>query len=215
MHPRYHRTRQVRVANKKSNSWLSWFFAFILGYLSAYIINLETLVHWANQQSSHHHVAVLSNSKKSVKDTAKIAQKRPQNPAQPKYEFYTMLQQNDGEIVQPDIKVNTADIEPLAVKVAPVVIQPPIAKVILPVIGEYVVQIAAFSRPEDAEALRIKLLLKGYQLRIVSVVKGDITVYRVISQDFVSAQAAAAWLQKLFTHEHLHGILRQKKSINR
>ena len=102
MHSRYNRNKSTRVV-KKSNSWYQLFFAFILGYLFAYIFNLETLVNMAtrflHKDSTNKHVRIVKEHIKSSEE--------------PKYEFYTMLQKNESEVINSNIKIETNSADPL------------------------------------------------------------------------------------------------------
>ena len=238
MQSRYNRNKSTRNKSiksvKKNNSLLQWIFAFFLGYLFAYIFSLESVIKVASDLFDKKYKVHQAQGAKNVKHNVKFHEVVS---AEPKYEFYTMLQKNDSEVVTSNIKIETESADPLSEhnkivetqnlsevnakypKIKPrlqidSLVQDKLVQEKL-VQDKFVVQIAAFSNHNEAESLKAKLALLGYQINIFSVKHLDNVIYRVFSQDFNDANSAELWLKKLFSTAHIHGIIRKKSTISK
>lgn len=196
---------------------------FLLGYLTATVLDIKTLGHWMNTQ------VLASNEEKPVK-----AEQKASLPPKPKFEFYTLLaNEKVASTTQPNsvhhthsaqsvsstavtAAANTTRSTPsaaLASAQAPVAANAVEAKpnaVAQETKNAYLVQVASFKTRADAEHMKGLLTLKGFDVNvvpIVSPVKGS--WFRVVIGPYsnhLSAQQAQLTLAKT---EHLNGMIRR------
>jgi cell division protein FtsN len=113
----------------------------------------------------------LSN-KSATQKTEPVQQTVPQKkieekPPKVKFEFYNML---------PKDQVTTTEANP-PIQVAPIAPSKPVTPVLTT--GTYIVQVASVRAMTDAEALRAKLMLSGFDASIQKTVAQGVTWYRV------------------------------------
>lgn len=175
---------------------------FALGYFSATWYDYTHLRSWFNQ-----HIA------KNTRSSTPRAVSRPRvAKSPPKFEFYTLLAK--------DNRVAAATPAPSR----PVVLPKPAALIPPhPVIAEhkplpapmstkpeqFVIQVAAFNQMQDAQRIKAGLLLKGYNVFIMTVVQAKTNWYRVMIGPFANQQDAGNAKQQLARQERLHGMLRR------
>lgn len=191
-------------------------FAFVCGYLTAAVFNLESLIIWIRE---------LSASKTSQNDTlASKAMPKPVLKPKPKLEFYTLLSKD----YKPQAPISPGDLVPKAPALKPepkpelkpelkAEVKPanPVNNLVnspdhKPVNTEtYQIQVASLSKRPDAERLKASLVLSGFQVSIVTVAKQGTLWYRVSIGPFHSRLEAEKAQKIVLQAEHMQGILRR------
>lgn len=202
--------------------------SFVTGYLSSSIMNINQLGNWLNENMN-------INESQAVKvasvGSAKVVAK---NTASPKLEFYTMLtkepkgsvpvgtelskmvipKHDDAPVAPLDLSVS----KPQNLAVKPVEVQA--AKPIMVKSPEsvassgtkktfFVVQLASFRYQEQADRLRAKLLLKGFDAKISEARQGNAHLFRVMLGPYASLSEAQKAKVIFQAKEHSSGMIRQ------
>lgn len=205
-------TSRRSAPRRRGNGFARFFLAiglFILGYFTATWYDYAHLRSWFNQ-----HVA------KNQRSQAPRAVPRPRvAKSPPKFEFYTLLAKDNRAPAR-------AAAAPAPVASQPVVLPKPAAltaphaviaeakPIPLPVpmsskSEQFVIQVAAFNQMQDAQRIKAGLLLKGYNVFIMTAVQGRTSWYRVMIGPFANQQDAGKAKQQLARQERLHGMLRR------
>jgi cell division protein FtsN len=191
---------------------LFWLLAMFLGgYLTATVFDFTSLSSWVTTNILAKH--------KTAKPQAKIVAKEPDLP-KPKFEFYTLLAKDRSPTAAPASNPQTAAVQTqqaaqantLAAK--PIAQQPTKAVVVLegrplePATiskDSYLIQLAAFKNRQDAEHMKAGLILKGFNVSIVTAAQW----YRVIAGPYNSRNEAIKTQLTLAQNEHIKGMLRK------
>lgn len=227
----YGSRRSARRSSSAPQQFLLIVVTFLLGYLTASVVDINTLSQWMNKQVLAHHEV--------KKEPVKAVAQQPELPPKPKFEFYTLLanektpnatqSQAAGNSTNRNsinstvtaqttstVAVNSAANSsktnslnrqsPGAVKVTeakPVSpSQPSTSK------GSYSVQVAAFKFRQDAERMKGLLTLKGFDVNVVAVTtptKG--TWFRVMIGPYANRALAQRAQINLARTEKLHGMV--------
>lgn len=218
----YGTRRTTRQKNRAPHQFLVISVTFLLGYLTASVLDVETVSHWLNTQVLESHQAKPEPIKKTPQ-TAEL-------PPKPKFEFYTLLANEKGAgatqtqtnkatnpaavtattgtsvaaATIPATKPNTSiSQQPAVVKVAE-------GKPLTPTHGSkraYLVQVAAFKARQDAEHMKGLLILKGFDVNVVPVTNARGNWFRVVVGPYsnrILAQQARGTIAKT---ERLRGVV--------
>lgn len=223
----YHNKRHVQRGRSNALSQLLVIvITFILGYLTAAVVDIQTVSHWVSAQ-------VLAHT-----EVAK-AVSAPQHPEQavilpkPKFEFYTLLTNEKGANTQaPTSRSGTASSKPTAALVAQAAnatsaataaaslksliqksaaVKSPVTAIQQPEStnsSTYLVQVASFRARKDAEHMKGLLTLKGFSVSVVSI--SDVTRgnwFRVVIGPYANRNLAQKAQIDLAKNERLHGMV--------
>ncbi len=210
--------RRMNVPRRNSN-WLGQsllvFVVFIAGYMSASLYNLASLSAWVGTH-------VLANS--SLQPIIKIGPQLAALP-KPKLEFYTLLANEKvagatQAATIPQTPVTSPAMAFVSVKDLP--LHAPLAPVAaekIPVLvsnskdinskDAYLVQVASFKNMREAERMKVGLVMKGFDVKIVMVNQQRINWYRVSIGPFGSKTQAQKAQQAFARREHIMGMIRK------
>ncbi|KTD61544.1 SPOR domain-containing protein [Legionella spiritensis] len=211
----YGKNSNKRPPGKSSGPLLWVFVSFLLGYLAATLFDMQTVKDWVNHN-------VLAEKPQAQPRVKRVADRKPELP-KPKFEFYTLLSrdssaptrrtpppsqnQSPAPAAVPHAS-NPSASQPLSPAAPPT---PPVTQS-NPVTGTndaYLVQIAAFNKRQDAERLKATLVLKGFDVSLMTVTQQNNSWYRVVVGPYHSrAEAEKAQLAVART-EHIKGIIRK------
>ena len=179
-------------------------FAFVSGYVLAWFYQPSVLTAWAQ--------SYMGGSKASQRFTNAPA-KTAELP-KPKFEFYTLLTQEE----QP-LKAKPAPIVvpvPAPVATAPIRMPPPVktAEVAVPLATTaskytYLLQLASFQRREDAEQMKATLIMRGFDATIKTATQQGGVWHRVVIGPFTARLAAEKIQADIVRSEHISGIIRR------
>lgn len=208
----YNSRRAAARKNQAPQQFLVVVMSFLLGYMTATVMDIKSLSEWVSTQ-------VLS-PKDHTETPRPVAQKAHQEQPKPKFEFYTLLSDEDkaksrihtpppapkqAPVAQTAKTVATTAVKTAEVKVAegrPLQpIQPKLAG------RSYVIQVAAFKWRKDAEQMKGMLILKGYNVSVVSVTNARGNWFRVIVGPYTDKSQATNAQQVLARQERLKGIV--------
>lgn len=217
-------------ANKRAKSqnrgqFLLVFMAFATGYLSSSILNVNQLGGFLNQSMGQIQWPVPKSK------TNLATQKSTHAEHTPKLEFYTVLTKADKHVIpaitrpseidkakleekpatvlaekKPDVPADVVTAKPVA-SLAEKKPTPP--EVSNQPAGRFFVQLASFRYYSQAEKLKAKLILKGFDVKISAIRQGTMQWYRVMLGPYANigeAQKAKVIFQ---AKEHAPGIIRQ------
>lgn len=173
-------TRRSKPKRKRASSsgptWRMWLMAFVL--IFAFVGFLLFLKH---AHPGHQIHALFPKHMAANEPTAKHKQPPP------KFEFYTLLPTSKDKI-PPAVTQNTN-----AGSTAPVISltkTPPTEQLTL-------LQVSAFKQYQDADNLKAKLLLQGFNANIEKLQNDNVTWYRVLVGPFASSAELAQNQQRL------------------
>lgn len=216
----YH-AHQKRNQSKGNGQLLMIVIAFATGYMSSTVFDMNHLSQSFNQ----------SLSKVFPKVNPKLETPAPNMHVahQPKLEFYTVLAKQTeykvpvgtdlNKMIKPQA-VEIPDAKPKVMEAVATKLKPdtPAEQKASAVIaeenqnlskkGQYVVQLASFRYYSQAEKFRAKLLLKGFDAKIVSVSRGSLQWYRVMLGPFVNQMEAKKAQISFQSREHLSGMVK-------
>lgn len=226
----YGNKRSTRQKGGAPQQFLVVIVTFLLGYLTACIVDVKTVSQWMNEQVLAHQEG------KQAAPKATEQHQQAQLPPKPKFEFYTLLanekgapQGNPGANTAANRNVshsaatptqtataavttaanNSAKSNPARqvaqVKVADAkpVKTPPQGK------GSYLIQVASFKARPDAEHMKGMLILKGFDVNVVPVVTpAQGNWFRVIVGPYPNRDQAQRAQASLAKNERLHGMVR-------
>lgn len=231
----YGNRRSSRPRNSAPHQLLVVIVTFLLGYLTASVVDIQTISHWMNTQVLAHHEA----KPEPVKSTPQHAQV----PPKPKFEFYTLLanekvpgsaQAGSGATVNSkrdavtktaasptNLTSQTQQVSASAIAVAKSnkeKAQPPSAQVVKVAAGKplmpiqkatrkYVLQVAAFKARQDAEHMKGMLILKGYSVNIVPVSHARGNWFRVVIGPYSNISLAHKAQMDVAKTERLKGMI--------
>lgn len=225
----YASRRSSRARSSAPHQFLVVTVTFLLGYLTATVLDIETLSRWINTQ-------VLAHQEMN-RETPK-AQTPPQAalPPKPKFEFYTLLANekvpnsqaapNTANTPTPAkasspvtaatqaATVNTAAVNavkanaPKAQQVGAVKTAETRAAIPVAARGTYLVQVASFKARQDAEHMKGNLILKGFNVNVVPInhaSKGN--WFRVMVGPYSNRALAQKAQMDLARRERLRGMI--------
>ncbi|MFI4962606.1 MAG: SPOR domain-containing protein [Legionellales bacterium] len=215
---------QRRTARRRSNGihqFLVILVTFILGYVSAFFLDLEKLTHFINTQALGEPV--------QRHEVARATKQAAQLPPKPKFEFYTLLanekvpsQGGSGSshataakapapstnatntLVSAAVKSGATTPQRSAeVKVAESkqLVHTAARK------GSFLVQVASFKIRKDAEHMKGLLTLKGFDVAVVPVTQARGNWFRVVVGPYSSRQQAIQAQYTLAKTERLNGMV--------
>lgn len=165
------------------------FVSFTSGYLMASVFDLASLSTWIDKRFLQHN------------KPQQVVRHSPQKTqvVKPKFEFYTLLAKGGASTVQPipsrpptfsavqqkEVEVSTPPAPIEATKPQVVESQPVHATK-----EQYLLQVAAFNKRQDAEHLKANLVLTGFDVALSPVLKNETTWYRVMIGPFTSQKEA-------------------------
>lgn len=198
------------------------FVAFVFGYLIATIFDINQMQTWVNNK-------IQTDSK--AKLHAKVAKARPH----PKLEFYTLLAK-DGHSERQRIEVEKQIAKPALNLELSKAVDKPVPNLdppkdlksstkVLPVPGnlatktindvnvvnlsKYVLQVGSFKNKAEAERMRAKLVIKGFDVMIASVNQQNVNWFRVMVGPVISLKEAESLKSNLATRERINGMIRK------
>jgi cell division protein FtsN len=202
---------------------------FLLGYFTATIMDVQKLSQWINSEILAEH--------DPVKQPVKSAEQKQQAIPKPKFEFYTLLanekgvsqtsnrQGNPQQIAQStdnnqqqtvnksisnaandSVKAVGADANNRVVQVSEA--RPVDNQQAMNRRGTYAVQVASFKTRQDAENMKAKLILKGYDVSVVPVSQPQGNWFRVVVGPYPDKSAAQSARINLAKTERLNGMIR-------
>lgn len=172
------------------------FFAFFIGYSTANLFSFSELWQWISSKKSKSAQLVVNQKKETAKPLPK-----------PKFEFYTLLTEDNKSVVRknksPKLAKNNKSIA--TVKEAK-------GKNALPAKPnhQFYVQAASFRQQKDADRLKAKLALNGFEVKLVKVQSNGIHWYRVMLGPFDNQITAEQAQTKMAQAENIMGILRKE-----
>lgn len=197
---------------------------FLLGYFTATVFDAETLSRWINTE------VLGSHESKPVASKAKTEPQKAQIPPKPKFEFYTLLANENGA-TQPNANhrvaaapttkahqnATTAGTAAVVTAVAhttnakaPVTVKVAEAKPVRTVSVSskpYAVQVASFKTRSDAEHMKATLILKGFNVNVVPVVHAQGSWFRVVVGPYPNRDLAQKAQMLLAKTERLRGMV--------
>lgn len=213
--------------------------SFATGYLSSSIMNINQLGNWMNENLTFGDLNIpITKSHAPATQLASNASDK-KVVATPKLEFYTVLTQNSkvsvpvgtelSKMVKPT-KVATAQPQiqakaqvqpqpqpPKTVEVEsakPIFVQPEVPSTAKASASGtkktiFVVQLASFRYREQAERLRAKLLMKGFDAKISEARQGNAQLFRVMLGPYANLSEAQKAKVVFQAKEHSSGMIRQ------
>lgn len=225
---REYSNRRSRSRGSVPSQFLVITITFLLGYVTASLLDLQKINQWVNNQ------VLAYEGKKEVKHEARQAV----IPPKPKFEFYTLLANEKvpnsqhatqfASNVATELKKTKASAERI---VAPVVVTEPVklnsTRVQKSNIASrkpeasasvtaststgkvnYLVQVASFKARHDAEQMKGRLILKGFDVYIIPVIhatKGN--WFRVVVGPYGNRVLAQQAQVNLAKNERLNGMI--------
>lgn len=218
------RGRLSQRGGTMSNQWMSLLITFLLGYFTASVFDLKTIVHWVNTQILAEQAI---NKSKTV-----APQKAEATVSKQKFEFYTLLTHDkDGKqhhvneasktpqgspatsgsstgngtttLAQNAVQsAPTAPIRDIASKTPP---QPTSTPAHLK--NTYLIQVASFKAKNDADQMKGILTLKGLDVTVIPVSNDKGNWFRVIIGPYPNRESAQKVQSLLAKNEHIKGII--------
>lgn len=211
----YGKKRTVPQRRQGPRHFIVMLVSFLSGYLSATFFDFASLTHWMNT----HFV------KSPTANPAKISMKEPSVP-KPKFEFYTLLSKDTNPSVMAREKPASAS----AIQAVPA--NPIHASVSVPAAmasgqhelatnakknlpssndpkENYIIQIAAFNKRQDAEHLKASLVLRGFDVNIMPILKQNMTWFRVTIGPFSTRKDAENAQYIVSRSERMVGMIRK------
>ena len=172
--------------------------SFLFGYLTATIFDINSLSTWLTN-----HLTATHSHEVPVKPVAKTT------PApKPKFEFYTLLSKENPKMVHHNSPPQPAHVPQ---KVDPAPAAPAIAQEnsVNKSKQTYLIQVAAFSKREDAEKLRASLVLHGFDVSVSAINQNANIWHRVMIGPFASYMDAERAQINVAQSDHIKGIIRK------
>lgn len=218
--------RRSTKRNSAPNQLLVIVVTFVLGYFTATIMDIQKLSQWINKE-------ILADST-PITHPAKVAEPKKHNVPKPKFEFYTLLanekagiqannrqdhtkpaaQQsntNQQQVVNNAITATTTG----SVKAVTNNLKPVQVTEARPVDnhrstsrgGSFMVQVASFKTKQDADNMKAKLTLKGFDVSVIPVSNARGNWFRVVVGPFPDKAAAQVAQVNLSRNERLNGMI--------
>lgn len=208
----YNNKRSSRA--RMPNQFLVITITFLLGYLMATVVDIETITRWVNTQVLAPHAEDQVSSKPKIQPQAATLPK-------PKFEFYTLLTNDKGANTAknnnstPRTTATTSSVPSVDANAAKVPAQAPSKMVEATPLtseslgkGAYSVQVASFKARQDAEHMKGLLTLKGFNVAVVPINHASRGVwFRVVVGPYANRTLAQKAQVDLARNERLHGML--------
>lgn len=222
----YGNKRAARSRSSAPHQFLVVTLAFLLGYLSASVVDIQTISNWVGAQVAEHHEPTQKITRKETQQA--------QTPPKPKFEFYTLLANEKGS-AQPARNTKTNNALTIAktsassptttgtsaiTQAAHNTVTPKVAAMTLAKVSEgkpvslnqssksaFLVQVAAFKDRKDAEHLKGSLILKGFDVHVVAISKPQGNWFRVVVGPYSNKVLAQKAQLNLAKTERLHGMI--------
>lgn len=196
---------------------------FVAGYLSASLYDFASVTSWIGSQVLANNSAVIIN---------KPGVQHAELP-KPKFEFYTLLANEQiaggGNTPVPTAAAPVKAALPLHAPLAPTAtlasaspaapIQTPVSAPVvmaekLPTFianrkDTYMVQVGSFKNMQEAERMKVSLVMKGFDVKIASITQQHVSWYRVIIGPFASRPQAQQAQMAFAKREHIMGMIRK------
>lgn len=211
----YNKKRTVKPRSKLPRQLLGMLLFFLLGYLTATVFDYESLSHWFSK--------TLKNAYQDDKQPPTIAAApKPKELPKPKFEFYTLLSNDNKHLTtasnyaprapapnKPVVVPDKALINPLQETLSNQSSSLALNKE--PIIRKsgYLIQVAAFNKRQDAEKLKASLVLRGFDVSISNIAQRNITWYRVVIGPFNSRGDAEKAQINVAQNDHIKGMIRK------
>lgn len=186
--------------------------SFLCGYFVASFFDLSHLSHWASQSLL---------MKDPIDSKLKVAEK-PADLPKPKFEFYTLLAKSESKLSSTSRPVSKASIEPtspppisqVAIAATKPVEKPLVteSKLLKPTLKEneaYWLQLASFKAKNDAERMKVALILKGFDVTVASTSLAQGAWFRVLVGPYQSKSEAEKTQLAIASQEHIKGMVRK------
>lgn len=183
--------------------FLSMLVCLVMGYLLGSVFNVYQLTQWVQTR--------LLQPKGHAKPIYKVA------PApKPTFEFYTLLSQDKAHAQV----ARTQPVAPEVLRKDPATANKTVANTKEPVkdpsnlqavnIKEtYAIQVAAFNKREDAEALKGTLVLRGFDVMVSPITQKNTIWFRVMLGPYASLPLAQKTQVAILRNEHMKGMIRK------
>ena len=191
------------------------FVVFVAGYLSASLYDLASVTNWVGA-----HVLANNSAALVIPSGAQQAQL-----PKPKFEFYTLLaneQVAGAAPTAPALPVAASPVKVLPLHAplapvaavalkspAPVVVAEKIPTLIANNREVYTVQVGSFQKRQEAERMKAALVMKGFDVSIVTSTQQYINWYRVVIGPFSSRMQAQQAQVAFAKREHITGMIRK------
>lgn len=226
-----------RPKSQNRGQFLLVLISFATGYLSSSIMNINQLGNWMNENLAFGdlNIPIAKSHAPATQLASNAADKKV--VATPKLEFYTVLTQNSKVSVpvgtelskmvkptkvataQPQIQAK-AQVQPQPPKTVevesakPIFVQPEVSSTAKASASGtkktiFVVQLASFRYREQAERLRAKLLMKGFDAKISEARQGNAQLFRVMLGPYANLSEAQKAKVVFQAKEHSSGMIRQ------
>lgn len=208
----YKKRNAPRRSGNMSGQLLLVLAVFIAGYMSASFCDIASLTQWINA-----HFLAKNSTQLIIKPNLQQAQL-----PKPKFEFYTLLANERVAGITPATSLPTAVLPvkalPLHAPLAPTAVlatakpAPVLTAQKAPVStskDNYLVQVASFKSMQEAERMKVSLVMKGFDVKIATINQQQVNWYRVIIGPF-SSRSQAQQAQLVFSRrEHIMGMIRR------
>lgn len=181
---------------------------FLLGYLSATMVDPSYIIDWLGSQISTHplnHPLVVTKPK-----VAEVALPKP------KFEFYTLLANDSSQTLSTPAPVVAARPEPSKVAPNPISKEQPLHdnKLASAIQSQeikkgYLVQVGSFRSEQEAERIKASLTLRGFLVNVSIISQQQTRWYRVVIGPFASRDEAEKAQIAVARTEHVMGMIRK------
>ena len=211
----YHLQSKRRARSEGRGQFLLISMAFVTGFMSSSILNMNQLSIFLNKSLS---TFGWQSSRQLPLKTLAPSQLMAEH--QPKLEFYTVLTKEPdrrvpvgtelAKMVKPTADVGTNPVVVAQAKpVEPIKVVAAKPLKALDPKSQFVVQLASFRYASQAEKFRANLLLKGFDVKISAIRHGPMQWYRVMLGPYPSALEAQKANLSFQAKEHATGMVRQ------
>lgn len=186
--------------------------SFLCGYFVASFVDLSHLSHWASQSLL---------MKDPIDAKVKVAEKPVELP-KPKFEFYTLLAKSERRPSSTSKPISTVSTEKtpqsssqIAIAAAPKSVDKPLVaenKLVKPTLKEnetYWLQLASFKARNDAEKMKVALILKGFDVTVANTSLAQGGWFRVLVGPYQSKSEAEKTQLAIANQEHIKGMVRK------
>lgn len=211
----YGRTRMVQRRRSGSRQFLMVLLAFLVGYLTASFFDFASFSHWVNTKLAE----------RENQGGAKVVP-HPQTAKanNPKFEFYTLLankrpinaQNFHAKATQPPPLPPAQTVKPIATAAAaPIQTAPAALKTNTKPQNDkldkesYIIQVGSFKTQDEAERMKVKLIMKGFAVRIVPLTEPRGSWFRVVIGPYPNRNEAQRVQTNFAKNERVVGMIRK------
>lgn len=197
-----------RTEGSRVSSLMLAFVAFVFGYLVATVFDIKQMHNWVNtkmQAESGAHTDSASATKKAS--------------PKPKLEFYTLLSQDNHKRNEPPLEIRVEQKPPKDLNTTTKHLPVPstmaaadkkeVKAQVTQDVVKYMLQVGSFKSKVDAERMRADLVIKGFDVIMVSVNHQQGQWYRVMVGPVPSKKEAEILKSSLASRENIHGMIRR------